>query len=524
MDTITVRGKSMHSFRNDFGNLEKTSYCIETPLNSSVTVNGFRSSDTLILIDGIKLDDTPSADGSFNLGLLNNKLLKHKECINDTTLNIENNDSPQKDEITISHSIASRNTVENSAKVSHISDGMLFYTCWNILSSDGYRVMDCTSNNFDSRKKIASDTQIEINPNDSLNVILSSRAGFLKNTYPDLFNNYEKGELSSKFLLNKAKLKKICSLNTNFSLGYANIIQSISDYSSSFSSNKSISNLFMGSLEHQFNENYLNEFSFQLKKTRFNSFESNSYIFGVKNYLQLQDNVKFRIIFDFFISKNVYFLDMYTTLKRSLEKSELSISYDRFNKRPSLFQLYDTKFGNRDIKPEKIESVRISYSNHKKGVCFSQSISYKIVKNLIALDKASYCSKNSGNNKKIVAINTFLSLIMKPLNSTFEIKYTYVANPFIQYPKHKLLISLFVYDIFKIENKTIACVKDYDFINGKNVTLGGATIFTIKLFKKISTNSDLQIYVKNIFNKKYQLTYGYNQEPISFGIEIKYKL
>ncbi|MCR5225104.1 MAG: hypothetical protein K6C34_03390, partial [Alphaproteobacteria bacterium] len=106
METITVKGKNTHQQNDGVENLEDEGSCTKKTSSSSLRINGARASDTLIFVDGIRLDDAPSADGSFNVDLLNNKKLKHEKCLNDTTFEIDDN-LPEKNEMIISHSLAS---------------------------------------------------------------------------------------------------------------------------------------------------------------------------------------------------------------------------------------------------------------------------------------------------------------------------------------------------------------------------------------------------------------------------------
>jgi vitamin B12 transporter len=231
--------------------------------------------------------------------------------------------------------------------------------------------------------------------------------------------------------------------------------------------------------------------------------------------------------YDKFSNKTTFKLGAKQHIKQNLY---MSVNYSTGYNVPTIFHLYDSTYGNENLNPEDIKSFETSleYKN------FKATYFYNTIESMIdyydpdgwlgpipgSYDNVAGKSKIKGfelSNKFLITPFTSLNVAYTTLDAKKQdgtvlpkrAKSKLVAN--LSYYKNKLKLSL--------NAKYIGSRVD-----SSNNQTGKYTVFDAYISKKITKSLNLKLKVNNLTNKYYQTTYGYTTAKRSahLGLEAKF--
>ncbi|MBX3009171.1 MAG: TonB-dependent receptor [Melioribacteraceae bacterium] len=254
--------------------------------------------------------------------------------------------------------------------------------------------------------------------------------------------------------------------------------------------------------------------------------------FFVTAGFRYDDNQKFGNIITYRIAPSYYVSSTNTKLK---------FTYGTGFKAPSLFYLFDPMFGNRDLKPEKSNGYDFGIEQFFASGKYSFGVNYFSLKlkNMFGFD-ANYKTVNIAEASSN-GLEFFLSLKnVRGLNITSS--YTYNKSKdehslssdynqqLLRRPKHQFSIS--TYYIFNID---LSVGTEYRFVGERDdkdfsafpaarVTMPSYSILDLSARYKIFNNISLNARIENLFNKEYEEVLFYGTLKRTFYAGVSYSL
>jgi vitamin B12 transporter len=219
------------------------------------------------------------------------------------------------------------------------------------------------------------------------------------------------------------------------------------------------------------------------------------------NYNKFENKLTGKLGAKYFIKKDVY----------------ISSNYGTAYNVPTIYQLYDSWVGNQNLKPEDVKGYDIS--GNLKG--FSVTYFYNKIKNLIDFDFNTFKYKNIEGTSKIKGVEISYKKFFEPLKINFYIGYAYLdakdanGKKLPRRPKDKINFEIGYYPDTKINavlyGEYIGNRKDTD-----NVQTGYYTVLNGVINYKITKYVKFYFKIDNITNKYYQTVNGYATAKRSF--------
>jgi vitamin B12 transporter len=211
------------------------------------------------------------------------------------------------------------------------------------------------------------------------------------------------------------------------------------------------------------------------------------------------------------------------------QKTETKImgSYGTGFKAPSLYELYDPEYGNQELDPEKSTGWDLGIEQPVLDKKVTLGIKYfsNEFKDLIDFDDA---TSKYVNIAKAESNGIEASVSAQPMDDlTIKAGYTYTGTEdkttgeeLLRRPKDKSSLNV-NYRFLGKGNVNLGILyvgKREDIDNlGERVSLGGYTLVNLAASYDITKNLQLSGYVNNLFNKYYEEVWGYGTEGISAG-------
>ena len=208
------------------------------------------------------------------------------------------------------------------------------------------------------------------------------------------------------------------------------------------------------------------------------------------------------------------------------ENSLIYCSYATGFNAPSLFQLYDKKYGNPELEAETSESYELGIKHSINKNSFVFNLYRTDTENLIQYANNSYfnISKESYQGVELNLINQLspsLTLktnlnLLEPITSQPTRKAS-SANLNIDYQANKRLS-------FDLNLAYVGKRNDFDFSTGEKIRLASFQLLDFGSKFQITKHLKSSIQITNLLDEKYQEILGYNTRGRSFFLNLQYSL
>ena len=274
------------------------------------------------------------------------------------------------------------------------------------------------------------------------------------------------------------------------------------------------------------------DLSFSEEKDNFNSYNSNLSTF-LYHQLELSENI---FNFGIRLDHNKLFNDHLTykvAAAHAFENSLLKLTYSTGFQAPSLNQLFDPTYGNKDLSPETSQSVDLGY-NFNAGSFFKSttSIFATFLDNRLSYDPNTYINRNFGK-AEIYGLEEKIGLIwFEILNqslafSALKTKDLSTGKKLARRPDFTLKNN-FAFNVgdnhhFDYDLTNVSVHNDVDNL-GNEVKAEAYLIHDLGYRFSASSSFDFYFKVKNIFDLSYEEIYGFGTagRAITLGAQYKY--
>jgi vitamin B12 transporter len=213
------------------------------------------------------------------------------------------------------------------------------------------------------------------------------------------------------------------------------------------------------------------------------------------------------------------------------EKNRIKSSYGTGFKSPSLFQLYSS-FGNVNLFPESSKTWDIGFESElNKNISFGLTYFNNKFDNLIEFDGATNSYFNSGNATSS-GIETNISFKIRKMNLKFayvnmDTKNEKTGLTLLRRAKNKISLNM-NYEFNKKGNLNIGIIHmgnrdDLDFSSwpGSRIVLHGYTLVNIGFSHDLRNNYKLISRIDNLFDEEYEEIKGYGTSPRVYYLGLK---
>jgi len=213
----------------------------------------------------------------------------------------------------------------------------------------------------------------------------------------------------------------------------------------------------------------------------------------------------------------------------TIEKTNTKIigSFGEGFKAPSLYQLFDSQYGNQDLDPEVSENYEVGFEQKlSNGIKFGSTYFHNHIKNLIEWTFPSGYA-NAGKSK-IYGIENLIEFLFFD-NHTLTISYTHMdteklsdGSRLLRRPNNKITCKL------KSEFEKLDLYADVSYVGNRidtsNVKLKSYIIGNIALNYEVNEKIDIFFRFENILNYDYELVNDYQTPKFSVytGIKIEF--
>ncbi len=227
------------------------------------------------------------------------------------------------------------------------------------------------------------------------------------------------------------------------------------------------------------------------------------------NYDEFDNKTTGKIGIKHYIQKNIY----------------VSGNYGTAYNIPTLYQLFDGFVGNPDLKPEDVKGYDLSL-NYKN---FLITYFYNEIKDLIDFDLTTYKYKNITGTSKIKGIQAGYKRFFTKTNINFYLGYAYLdardssGKRLLRRPQNKVNLELGWYPSEKfnavLNGEYIGQRKDLN-----NVETGYYSVFDLVLNYNLTRNTQFYLKINNLTDKYYQTIDGYATAERSYfaGLTAKF--
>lgn len=531
---------------------------VKTGLNgnsTSVFLRGTDASHTLVILDGIVLNDPSNPNRQFDLAKLNVSNIEKIEIINGPqsilygsnaiggAIVITSKNSLNPNEVTLN--IDSNKTISTAISGSHKLNN--YQTNWGINSiiSEGF------SSSHDPNRSINDEDGISsyaMNFNINSPVSSDYRYGFSTRFQKENIDLDKGGgpgtddhnyKSNTQEIFSRVNFEKFWNdtFSSNFNYGYVNQFRKSTDGNDSYqtysdrSSYRGISHQFSAENNITFNENLNFELLVGTTKEEAEQKDlTNSFLAIYSKYSFNQNTINFGARVDYFETFHEH-LTYKIGFSKDLDIIQLRTSFSTGFKAPSINQLYSSSSGNVNLKPEKSRSIDasidynfaihqltlMSFYNH-----IEDRMSYDASRNYLNINAGSAMTKGIELGFKTF-INSFLTDSIKyNLTEAIDLRTNKrLARRAENHINHRLSYSN---DKTKVDFENIFKSGRADINNSnKNVQLKKYAIANLYFNYAYLDSLTLNASIKNLFKSGYQEVWGYNNGGRVFALGMNYK-
>lgn len=227
------------------------------------------------------------------------------------------------------------------------------------------------------------------------------------------------------------------------------------------------------------------------------------------------------------------------TLSYGVEKTQtrLHSSLATGFRAPSLYELFDPSYGNKNLKPEDSFSADLGVEQKLWNeqvtldvTGFYNEVDNKILYQPLGLYKGSYF--NISQEKSIGMEASIKAHIFDKLDMGASYAYIKAWNPLthedsLRQPRHRGSLSLTwqVTDKLKLGTDFKAYSSQYDYYKaGENIKLGGYGLVDLRAEYELSHQIKFKGYIHNLLDKQYEPVFGYSSQGLSayMGLEANF--
>ncbi len=201
-------------------------------------------------------------------------------------------------------------------------------------------------------------------------------------------------------------------------------------------------------------------------------------------------------------------------------------------KAPSIFQLYADIYGNKDLKAETSNSYEAFFEKRlmEGKMLFTIGYFYNKYKNLIYFDMQTFKYAN-GDEAETKGLETTFYYSGKSFAWHFgftNISYS-SDSPSYFYNRPEATINFGLSYTYKRYVLSITSLyyddrTSFDFMQGKEVKLDSFTVVDLKISYKLNKNIDIYLKGHNIFDEDYEYVYGYGTLGAVYYFGVRYSL
>lgn len=208
----------------------------------------------------------------------------------------------------------------------------------------------------------------------------------------------------------------------------------------------------------------------------------------------------------------------------------LKMSYSTGFRAPSLNQLYDPTYGNKNLKPEESQSAEVGFDiPFSEKFKYLPTFFYTDLRERLSYDPVTFVNQNRGRARIIGVENNFNSKITDELNADLSVTWlsardTTAKQKLARRPNLNSKLSL----NYKKEKHSATLEGDFtgkrpDVDNlGNAVSMPSYTIFNMYYSFDLNQRFSTYVKVKNILDKDYEEVFGYGTGGRAASLGIKY--
>jgi vitamin B12 transporter len=207
----------------------------------------------------------------------------------------------------------------------------------------------------------------------------------------------------------------------------------------------------------------------------------------------------------------------------------LKMSYSTGFRAPSLNQLYDPTYGNKNLNPEESQSAEVGFEIPFVIHVNTATLFYTEIDNRLSYDPVTFVNQNRGRARIIGFENVFDTTLSPDMN--LGIATTWMSARDLT-AKQKLARrpNFNAKVIFNYKQEKHAVTVEGDFTGkrpdvdnlGNTVSLGSNIVFNMNYSYNITTQFSSYAKIRNILNKDYEDIYGYGTGGRSATLGLKY--
>jgi vitamin B12 transporter len=207
----------------------------------------------------------------------------------------------------------------------------------------------------------------------------------------------------------------------------------------------------------------------------------------------------------------------------------LKMSYSTGFRAPSLNQLYDPTYGNKNLNPEESQSAEVGFEIPFVIHVNTATLFYTEIDNRLSYDPVTFVNQNRGRARIIGFENVFDTILSPDMN--LGISTTWMSARDLT-AKQKLARrpNFNAKVIFNYKQEKHAVTVEGDFTGkrpdvdnlGNTVSLGSNIVFNMNYSYNITTQFSSYAKIRNILNKDYEDIYGYGTGGRSATLGLKY--
>jgi len=204
--------------------------------------------------------------------------------------------------------------------------------------------------------------------------------------------------------------------------------------------------------------------------------------------------------------------------------TKFKATYGTGFKAPSLFQLYDSLYGYEDLEPEKSTGWDLGIEQQiiKGRILIGATYFSNQYENLINWSDQGYTNIGNAESKGtelLIRAQIKDDLLFQATYTRTEAKDKDTDTYLLRRPKHKLTANL-NYNFFKKGNLNLSFIfigerDDMDFSTWRSITLSSYSLLNAAVSFNFTSNFQIFYRLDNIFNKEYEMVKGYGTPGFS---------
>lgn len=268
--------------------------------------------------------------------------------------------------------------------------------------------------------------------------------------------------------------------------------------------------------DYTYEEDQLDNFNENLSLFLYNRYEVDTNIFNLG--LRVDSN---KVFGEHLTYKAAYL--------RNLEPAIFKMSYSTGFRAPSLNQLYDPSYGNKDLNPEKSQTAEIGFQIPFVIHVNTATLFYTDLNNRLSYDPVTFINQNRGKARIIGFENIFDTTLSPDMN--LGIATTWMSARDLT-AKQKLArrpnFNAKVIFNYKLEQHAFTAESDFtgkrpDVDNlGNSVTMPSHLVFNLNYAYNFTEKFSTYAKVRNILDKDYEDIYGYGTGGRAATLGLKY--